>query len=183
MARLPQFSPLYSGYTLHTGCTVLPDSFPWVPDNKPDAVSSGASSCIGRFCYPQKEDGKGKGRERKGTPTLPWEGLYHRFRAEPMANHFGSLGWLAQKVEAAQRVEAAQCFVTSKGKADLGRPQESLSFFRWILVPGWHCGGQAGNGQLTHTSARPGFLSSVLVSWGSMLSASSACVPTPGVGL
>lgn len=78
-----------------------------------------------------------------------------------MPNHFGSLGWLAHRAEAAQGVEATQCFATSKGKVDLGRPPKSLSFPRWILVPGWHCGGQEGNGQLTHILAWLEFLSSV----------------------
>lgn len=139
LAHLPQFSSLHSGHILYTGCTVLADSLPWVPDSKPDALSRGASPCVGRICCPRKKEGKEGGThsalgravsEIRDSELNPWPTI------------LGFLGWSAQSVEAAESVEAAQCFATSKGKVDLGRPPEILSFPRWLLVSGWHCGGQ-----------------------------------------
>lgn len=87
LACLPQSSPPHSGHILHTGRPVLADSLPWVPDNKPDAVSRGASPGVGEVLL--SSEGR---RGRKEAPALLWGGLYERFRAEPMCNHFGSLG-------------------------------------------------------------------------------------------
>lgn len=64
------FSSSFRAYSSY--CIVLADSLPRVPDNKPAAVSRGASLCVGRFCHLQKEEGKGKRRGRaKGRMGLP----------------------------------------------------------------------------------------------------------------